>query len=153
MRRKLPPIKDWTSCSIPGQCSNHRSGRRVGPISITLSIALRYAQSQGCRNNRWIEYTSAVIYPEMYLQWTVCIPRCHGVVELPNYSRVVELSWSHKWEERIPLDQSHRLLVSGVGHQSRNVVERLLLKWSATYICIPRNGVSYEHGPPDPRGW
>ena len=150
MRRKLPPVKDWTSCSISGQGSNHRSGWRVGPISITLSIARRYAQSQGCRNNRWAEYTSAVIDPEMDLQWTICIPRCHRVIELSDHSRVVELSWSHKWEERIPLDPLHRLLVSGVGHQSGNVVERLLLKWSATDICIPQNGVSYKHGPPDP---
>ena len=128
MGRKLPSIKDWTSCSIPGQCSNHRSGWRVGRISITLSIARRYAQSQGCRNNRWTEYTSAVINPEVNLQWTVYIPGCHGVVELPDHSRVVKLSRSQKWEERIPLDQSHRLLVSRVGHQSGNVVKRLLLK-------------------------
>ena len=66
------------------------------------------------------------------------------MVELHNHPGVIILPRRHEWQQRVVLDQSHRVPESMVSQQRRDIIVRLLMKVSAVEPYIPRDGVLDE---------
>ena len=66
------------------------------------------------------------------------------MVELEYHPGIVKLPRRHKWKQGVMLDQSHRVLESGVSHQRRDIVIRLPMKISRMKPYIPRDRVPDE---------
>ena len=75
---------------------------------------------------------------------TRCSPGGHRVIELQNHPEVIELPRRHEWQQRVVLDQPHRIPESGISHQCRDIVVRLLMELSTVEPYIPRDGVPDE---------
>ena len=70
--------------------------------------------------------------------------------ELQDHPRVIVLPRRHERQQGVVLDQPHQIPESGINHQCRDIVVRLLIELSTVEPYIPRDGVPDEQRPPDP---
>ena len=72
------------------------------------------------------------------------------MVELQNHPRVIILPRPHERQQRVVLNQPHRIPESGISRECRDIVVRLLMELSAVESYIPRDGVPDKQRPPNP---
>ena len=61
------------------------------------------------------------------------------MVELKHHPGIVELSWRHKRQKRVMLNQSHGIPEPGISGQRRDVIIRLSMEISGVESDVPRN--------------
>ena len=76
-------------------------------------------------------------------------PRCYRMIELDNYSRMIELTRHHEWLQTVSLHEEHGVSEPWVCGKYPEIVVHLPMEISPSTGNIPRDGVVWEVRPPD----
>ena len=77
------------------------------------------------------------------------MPRCHRMIELDDYPRIIELTRHHEWLQMVSLREEHGVSEPQVRGKCREIVVHLPMEISPPAANIPRDGVVGEVRPPD----
>ena len=76
-------------------------------------------------------------------------PRCHRMIELDDYPRIIELMRHHEWLQMVSLHEEHGVPESRVHGKCREIVVNLSMEIFPPAANIPRDGVVGEEWSPD----
>ena len=76
-------------------------------------------------------------------------PRCHRMIELDDYPRIIESTWHHKRLQMVSLHEEHGVSKLRVHGKSREIVVNLPMEISPSIVNIPWDGVAGEVRSPD----
>ena len=79
--------------------------------------------------------------------------RCHRMIELDDYPRIIELTRHHEWLQMVSLHEEHGVPESQVRGKCREIVVNLSMEISPPAANIPWNGVTGEERSPDDGRW
>ena len=76
-------------------------------------------------------------------------PRCHRMIKLDDYPRIIELTRRHERLQMVSLHEEHGVSELRVRDKCREIVVNLPVEISPSAVNIPRDGAAREVRPPD----
>ena len=76
-------------------------------------------------------------------------PRCHRMIELDDYPRIIESTWRHERLHMVSLHEEHGVSELRVSGKCREIVVNLPMEISPSAVNIPRDGAAREVRPHD----
>ena len=94
------------------------------------------------------KYPWSAVDRKMNSSRVVLTPRCHRMIELDDYLRIIELTRHHEWIQMVSLHKEHGVSKPRVRGKFCEIVVNLSMEISPPSANIPRDGVVGEVRPP-----
>ena len=95
------------------------------------------------------KYPWSVVDRKMKSSQVGLMPRCHRMIELDDYPRIIELMRHHEWLQMVSLHEEQGVSEPRVHDKCRVIVVHLPMEISPSVYNIPRDGVAGEVRPPN----
>ena len=76
-------------------------------------------------------------------------PRCHRMIKLDDYPRIIELTRHHERLQMVYLHEDHGVSEIRVLEKCHEIIVNLPVEISSSTVNIPRDGAAREIRPPD----
>ena len=147
--REVPSELYRPTGNVHGEKPNHLLGRGMGPLSIVSCVGEDHWQMKSSCDVGGLKYPSQTVDGKMQSRRVGLSPRCHRMVKIDDYPRIIESTWRHERLLMVSLHEEYRVLEFRVRVECQEIVVNLPMEISPSAVNIPRDGVAREVRPPD----
>ena len=121
----------------------------MGPLSIVGRVGKVHWQMKRSCDVGGPKYPWPTIDGKMKSSRVGLSPRCHRMVKLDDYLKIIESTRRHERLQMVSLHEEHGVLELRVRGKFWDIIVNLLMEISPSVVNIPRDRVAREVRPPD----
>ena len=121
----------------------------MGPLSIVGRVGEDHWKMKSSCDVEGPKYPWPAVDGKMQSRRVGLSPRCHRMIKLDYYPRIIVSTWHHELLQMVSLHKEHGVSKLRVLGKCREIVVNLPVEISPYTVNIPRDGAAMEVRPPN----